>query len=87
MQKKILIVDDQPINRAILNKLLCGQYEVLEAENGQSCPCRFTPAAQGCFCRHFRFGHASNGRLRRFGGYVAGCETVGYPRHRGVAGG
>lgn len=36
MQKKLLIVDDQSINRAILKKLLCSQYEVLEAKNGQS---------------------------------------------------
>ena len=36
MQKRILIVDDQAVNRKILHKLLCDQYEILEAENGQS---------------------------------------------------
>ncbi|MEG1912065.1 MAG: EAL domain-containing protein [Cloacibacillus sp.] len=34
MPKKILIVDDQVINRRILKKLLCDQYEIVEAENG-----------------------------------------------------
>ncbi|MEG2174971.1 MAG: response regulator, partial [Oscillospiraceae bacterium] len=33
--KTVLIVDDNPINRAILSKILSGQYAVLEAENGQ----------------------------------------------------
>ncbi|NLD19392.1 MAG: EAL domain-containing protein [Clostridiales bacterium] len=35
MKKKILIVDDQMINRSILKKLLCEQYEILEAANGE----------------------------------------------------
>lgn len=34
-QKKILIVDDQPINRKILNQLLGGAYTIVHAENGQ----------------------------------------------------
>lgn len=34
MQKTILIVDDQEINRAILAEGFGGKYEVLEAENG-----------------------------------------------------
>lgn len=33
--KKILIVDDNKINRSILCKILSGTYEVLEAENGK----------------------------------------------------
>lgn len=33
--KKILIVDDNQVNRAILRKILADTYEVLEAENGQ----------------------------------------------------
>ena len=36
MRKRILIVDDQFINRKILGKLLCDQYDILEAENGQT---------------------------------------------------
>ncbi|MDD3336039.1 MAG: EAL domain-containing protein [Eubacteriales bacterium] len=35
MQKTILIVDDQAINRTILKKLLCDEYEILEAEDGK----------------------------------------------------
>ncbi|NCC43188.1 MAG: response regulator, partial [Clostridia bacterium] len=34
MRKKILVVDDQKINRAILRKILESTYEVWEAENG-----------------------------------------------------
>ncbi|SDX30609.1 response regulator [Eubacterium barkeri] len=36
MQKKILIVDDQRINRTILKKLLQDEYEVLEAADGEA---------------------------------------------------
>ncbi len=35
VKKKILIVDDQEINRSILKRLLIGEYDILEAENGQ----------------------------------------------------
>lgn len=34
-QKKILIVEDNRMNRLILNGILSAEYEVLEAENGQ----------------------------------------------------
>lgn len=34
-QKKILIVEDNPINREILCAILSEQYTVLQAENGQ----------------------------------------------------
>ena len=34
-QKKIMIVEDNPINREILCAILSDQYEVLQAENGQ----------------------------------------------------
>ena len=33
--KKILIVEDNPINRQILNKILSGDFTIIEAENGQ----------------------------------------------------
>ena len=33
-KKKILIIDDDGINRKILNKILSNEYEVAEAENG-----------------------------------------------------
>ena len=34
MQKeKILIIDEQEINRAILSELFCREYDILEAEN------------------------------------------------------
>ena len=33
--KKILIVEDNPINRQILNKILSGDFTIMEAENGQ----------------------------------------------------
>ena len=35
MQKQILIVEDNELNRAILREILSGDYQVLEAENGQ----------------------------------------------------
>ena len=35
MQKQILIVEDNELNRAIICEILSGQYRVLEAENGQ----------------------------------------------------
>lgn len=36
LKRKILVVDDSPINRTILRKILESDgYEVLEAENGQ----------------------------------------------------
>lgn len=35
MQKKILIVEDNELNRAILSEILSGDYQVLEAGNGQ----------------------------------------------------
>ena len=34
-QKKILIVEDNELNRAMLREILSGEYQVLEAENGQ----------------------------------------------------
>ena len=34
MQKQILIVEDNEINRSILNEILSSKYQVLEAENG-----------------------------------------------------
>ncbi|MEA4971600.1 MAG: EAL domain-containing protein [Candidatus Metalachnospira sp.] len=33
--RKILIVDDQPINRQILCKLLCAEYDTISASNGK----------------------------------------------------
>ncbi len=36
MQKTILIVDDQVVNRKILTKLLDDQYQILEADNGRA---------------------------------------------------
>ena len=35
MQKQILIVEDNELNRALMCEILSGQYKVLEAENGQ----------------------------------------------------
>lgn len=35
MQKQILIVEDNELNRAMLCEILSGSYRVLEAENGQ----------------------------------------------------
>ena len=35
MQKQILIVEDNELNRAIMSEILSSQYKVLEAENGQ----------------------------------------------------
>lgn len=35
MKRKVLIVDDQSVNRKILNKILCDHYTILEASNGQ----------------------------------------------------
>lgn len=34
-QKKLLIVDDSELNRAILGELFKDQYEIVEAENGR----------------------------------------------------
>ncbi|MFR6291981.1 MAG: EAL domain-containing protein [Peptococcaceae bacterium] len=38
-KKKILVVEDNSINRAMLAGILVSQYEVLEAENGQEALC------------------------------------------------
>lgn len=35
IKPKLLIVDDVELNRAILSELFCGEYDVLEAENGK----------------------------------------------------
>ncbi len=35
MGKRILVVDDSVVNRLMLRKVLCGEYDVLEAENGR----------------------------------------------------
>lgn len=35
LQKKILIVEDNEMNRSLLKSIICSQYQVLEAENGQ----------------------------------------------------
>ena len=35
MQKQILIVEDNELNRAILREILAADYQVLEAGNGQ----------------------------------------------------
>ena len=34
-QRKILVVEDNEINRMMLSAILSSEYEVLEAENGQ----------------------------------------------------
>ena len=34
-KKRILVVEDNELNRAALGEILSGEYEVLEAENGQ----------------------------------------------------
>lgn len=34
-RQKILIVDDSEMNRAILADMLCGEYDIVEAENGK----------------------------------------------------
>src|SRR5574344_1281611 len=34
-KRKILIVDDAPINRIVLKKILLDKYDVIEAANGQ----------------------------------------------------
>lgn len=36
MKDKILIVDDSQINRELLNEILCDEYDILEADNGQT---------------------------------------------------
>ena len=36
-KQQILIVDDSPLNRAILSEILGGDFRVLEAENGEQC--------------------------------------------------
>ena len=35
-QEKILVVEDNELNRAMLVEILSGQYATLEAENGQA---------------------------------------------------
>ncbi|MGN1054785.1 MAG: response regulator, partial [Erysipelotrichaceae bacterium] len=35
MQRKILIIEDNEINRAILREILTPEYDVLEAGNGK----------------------------------------------------
>lgn len=35
-QEKILVVEDDALNRAMLVEILSGQYATLEAENGQT---------------------------------------------------
>lgn len=35
IQKQILIVEDNELNRAMLSKILSDNYKILEAENGQ----------------------------------------------------
>lgn len=35
MKKRILIVEDNELNRAMLCEILSGEYQVLEADNGQ----------------------------------------------------
>ena len=34
---QILIVDDSAMNRAILSEILCGDYRILEAADGEEC--------------------------------------------------
>lgn len=36
-RQQILIVDDSALNRAILSEILSGDFQVLEAENGEQC--------------------------------------------------
>ena len=35
-QEKILVVEDNELNRAMLVEILSGQYATLEADNGQT---------------------------------------------------
>lgn len=34
-RKKVLIIEDNPVNRTVLKQILSGEYDVLEAENGR----------------------------------------------------
>ena len=34
MRRTLLVVDDVKVNRDILNKILCDEYDIIEAENG-----------------------------------------------------
>lgn len=38
-RKKILIVDDNEMNRAILSDILCSDFDIVEAENGEEAIC------------------------------------------------
>lgn len=35
MKRKILIVEDVKLNREIIKRILCNDYDILEAQNGQ----------------------------------------------------
>ena len=35
LRKKVLVVEDNELNRALLSEILSSEYQVLEAENGQ----------------------------------------------------
>lgn len=35
MKRKILIVEDVKLNREIIKRILCNEYDILEAQNGQ----------------------------------------------------
>ena len=36
LRKKVLVVEDNELNRTLLSEILSGEYQVLEAENGQA---------------------------------------------------
>lgn len=35
LRKKVLVIEDNELNRTLLSEILSGEYQVLEAENGQ----------------------------------------------------
>ena len=48
-KKQILIVEDNELNRMLLSEILSGEYDVLEAKNGQEALERFRQTPPGSF--------------------------------------
>lgn len=52
-QRKILVVEDNEINRMMLSAILSSEYEVLEAENGQAALAVLRKYRDGMFAASF----------------------------------
>ncbi|MGC4018249.1 MAG: hypothetical protein QM793_02745 [Muricomes sp.] len=65
-RKKILVVEDNKLNREMLCDILSPVYDILEAENGQKALDILREYGEGLSPYPFGYCHAGHGRITHF---------------------